>query len=87
MSSAHLEKRKCNTCEYYETGDRYEGPKCHVSPPKIYGERGYSTFPSTDKNSFCSKWEPIWHENPQLKAAWEEFILVHKLITCGEDEE
>lgn len=80
-------RRQCKTCEYYVVDNiAYRDPTCNYYPPKIYGDSGYGKFPSTTENKFCSKWEPNWHENPQLKAAWEEFMLVHKLITCGEEK-
>lgn len=79
-------KRQCNTCEYYFKSVDYSSPYCQFNPPMVSGDHQTGRFPYTEDHSFCSKWEPIWIDNPVLKDAWEEFLMVHKLITCGEEK-
>ena len=80
------ERRKCKTCEYRMQKPGYD-IKCHFSGPRIYGDRGFTRFPTVEDDDFCSHWEPKWHENQQIREAWNEFMIVHKLITSGEENE
>jgi len=80
------QKRQCKDCEYYVTGG-YGRPTCHFNPPTVSGDHQSGSFPKTSDTLFCSKWEPKWHENQILREAWEEFLMVHKLITCGEEND
>ena len=80
------ERRRCKTCEYYVKKSTYRSGECFFNPPQVSGESQHGQFPNVDEDAYCSKWEPIWHENPQIREAWNEFILVRKLITSGEEE-
>ncbi len=81
------ERRRCKTCEYRMKKSDYDDTNCHFNTPKIFGDRGFTKFPTVQDDDFCSHWEPKWHENQQIKEAWNEFIIVHKLITSGEEDE
>jgi len=80
------ERRKCKDCEYFYNTSKYSLGKCHYNPPAISGEHQSGRFPEVYEESYCSKWEPRWHDNPVLREAWREFLLVRKLIISGEDE-
>jgi len=80
-----MKKRQCLGCEYYYKASGYSG-RCRYYPPKFSGSQGTSRLPSTEKNSYCSKWEPKWDDNEIISQAWEDFLLVHKLVTGGKDD-
>ena len=80
------ERRKCKDCEYYHKKSHYSSSTCQYNPPVAMGENQRGRFPTTSDNDYCSKWEPIWHKNPLIREAWNEFILVRKLITSGEEK-
>ena len=79
------ERRRCKDCEYYFREPKRSG-RCYFNPPLTVDEYDHGQVPIVSENSFCSKWEPRWDDNPVLREAWNEFILVRKLITSGEDE-
>ncbi len=86
MNLYRRDRRRCETCEYYFKRYR-SSAKCYFNPPQISGEHNSGRFPSVDKDDFCSKWEPNWHENEQIREAWNQFVMVRKLIIGIEDEE
>ena len=79
-------RRKCENCEYYDASRYGNEGKCQFYPPVVSGEHQRGRFPATYKNSYCSKWEPKWSDNPVLQDAWKEFMLVHKLVTTEEEQ-
>ena len=80
------ERRKCNTCEYGMNKSQRDDRRCYFETPRVYGDRGYAKFPTVGDDDFCSHWEPTWSDNPVLREAWNEFMIVHKLITSGEEK-
>lgn len=79
-----MKKRQCVNCEYYYVKRGYSG-KCCYHPPRFSGSQGSSRLPSTSEDSYCSNWEPKWDDNEMIAQAWEDFLLVHKLVTGGKE--
>lgn len=79
-------ERSCITCEYRHKHSKYSSPVCRYNPPTVSGDHQHGRFPETYDEAYCSKWEPKWIENPVLQEAWEQFLMVHKIITSGEEE-
>lgn len=65
--------RKCKNCEYFYKRSDYYDSTCQFTPPVVSGNNQYGRFPITKKDSFCSKWEPKWIDNPVIVEAWELF--------------
>jgi len=80
-----MKKRLCLDCEYYYIPTGYSG-RCRYYPPIYSGQSGTSMLPHTAEDSYCSKWEPKWDDNEMIAQAWEDFLLVHKLITGGKND-
>lgn len=75
-----MERRKCEDCEYYDD------ERCYFNPPQFAGSHIDPEQPNVHENSYCSNWEPRWHDNLMLKEAWEQFMMVHKIITSGDGD-
>lgn len=76
--SEHL--RRCGSCEYYNGG-----ATCHFNPPTHNSDISYKTFPRTNIDDFCSKWEPKWSGNETINKAWKEFQMLIKLANNEEN--
>lgn len=79
-----MKKRQCLDCEYYYKRAGYNG-RCRYYPPTYLGSGHIGSLPQVNENSYCSKWEPKWDDNEMIAQAWEDFLLVHKLVTGGKD--
>lgn len=80
-----MKKRQCLDCEYYFLRPGYLG-RCCYHPPRYSATGDTSRLPSTSEDSYCSKWEPKWEDNEMIAQAWEDFLLVHKLVTGGKND-
>ncbi len=74
------ERRRCEGCEYFDNSATYS-TYCRYNPPMISGDHQSGKFPQVDKDSYCSKWEPKWDDNPVIAEAWELFQATVKLAT------
>ncbi len=72
-------KRRCKNCEYYAKPSTYGLPYCQFNPPIVSGDHQAGSFPHTNDELFCSKWEPKWDDNPTIAEAWELFQTTLKL--------
>ncbi len=81
-----MKRRKCINCEYHLNKSNYGRGKCYFNIPTTFQYES-GTFPTVDDDDFCSYWEPKWNDNELIKQAWQEFIMVHKLITSGENND
>lgn len=77
--------RACKDCEYYKKRGSFSSPKCHFNPPTVSGDHQSGKFPEIDDDDYCSKWQPIWDENPMISRAWKEFQTIAKL-SRGDEE-
>ncbi len=80
-----MKKKQCLDCEYYFLKPGYSG-RCCYHPPRYSATRNTSRLPATSEDSYCSKWEPKWEDNEMIAQAWEDFLLVHKLVTGGKND-
>lgn len=80
--------RACKDCEYYQpmrhynTNVPYENGSCHFNPPTVAAGNTTglkSDLPDVKETSYCSKWEPVWHDSEVLNKAWNEFLLIQKM--------
>ena len=76
-----MKKRQCSDCEYYYNLEPGYTGRCRYNPPRFSGATRTSRLPSTEEDSYCSKWEPKWDDNEMVAQAWKDFLLVHKLVT------
>jgi len=68
--------RICNNCEYHKHNQQYNRHHCCYNPPTVVpaGPSGVRTSrPSIEITDFCSKWEPVWGDNPKIKEQWGKF--------------
>ena len=68
-----MERRKCEDCEYYND------ERCRFNPPQFAGLHIDPRQPEVYEDSYCSKWEPKWDDNPTIAEAWELFQTTLKL--------
>ncbi len=80
-----MKKRRCIDCEYYDKKDNWQG-YCLYHPPKFSGAQGASRLPKTSEDAYCSTWEPKWDDNEMVARAWEDFLIVQKLVTGGKKD-
>ncbi len=76
-----MEQRMCKNCEYHHS--KSGSGRCYYEMRKLGDRWGFATVYSDD---FCRHWEPKWSDNPNIKEAWDEFAMTHKLITSGQGE-
>ena len=77
--------RACKDCEYYKKKTSYMSGKCYFNPPMLSGEHQDGKFPEVGEDDYCSKWEPMWDDNPMISKAWKEFQTMVKL-SRGDEE-
>lgn len=57
--------RTCERCEWCDVDDAALSDEVYcMYAPESHEKR---------KNDFCSKWEPMWADNPKIKKQWEKF--------------
>lgn len=67
---------------------QYSLPLCRLNPPVV--TRVGSELPRINdkENDFCRDWLPKgFFDNPVIKAAWNDFLLVQKLALDNNEDE